>query len=759
MARGILNSIAIDNDGEDYRFENFSTTGVKDIIDSTCNMLSAVTNIPQTVLFGRSPAGENSTGKSDLENYYNMVENIQKQNMKANARTVIDLILRQGVYEGRIAEAPKYKVKFAALWSMSDTEQAEVSQKRAQVEQTKAQTIAAYLEQGVLDPEEVRRGLARKGPIEVEEIISEQDLASEDETLDIPEGTLPTSSPTAENVEAADSGSGERDSETAVEPEYEAAAVLVIKDGKALCAARRDQQGLCGPGGHLKPGESPEDAALRESQEEFNIVPLSLIPFGELQATTGRYLRTKLYFADRFTGTPEADGMELIDERWVRIDELHKEPLFPAFEESLKLFCETLRPFAKRHEYQADGSSGSGNWGHKGVPGQLGGSAPGGGVAHRTGSKETGYSSAAKEKAKAKSSSSATSGGSSSSAGGKKSGESSGGSSSRMSVSELQERHFTAIEKMAVSNDGAANLFLAMNGTSPDKLNALMQSGKLVDEAKAVVGKKYEALGERYSQCPESQKRLMEMKPEEVGSYIDSCYSKAVDSSLNAGSKTQHVVADMGLDGKPTILGKKEFERAVAESESGTIYRGVQSTEHMSAEAICNMTLHGERQYIGDGMHGDGTYFSTKQSTATSFAGNSFAIELGMGKTMTACLSKKARIADEDDLLQVKTDYHISDTATAALYMGYNTIKVSLSGETYFVTLDREALVFLDEHKDSSDVESSVNGKELAKAYNAFATEHESGNNHDNFANSLDISGKSGSIKGVSQKKRTKSKA
>ena len=79
------------------------------------------------------------------------------------------------------------------------------------------------------------------------------------------------------------------------------------------------------------------------------------------------------------------------------------------------------------------------------------------------------------------------------------------------------------------------------------------------------------------------------MKPEEVDPYIDSCYSKAVDSSLNAGSKTQHVVADMGLDGKPTILGKKEFERAVAESESGTIYRGVTSTEHMSVNILATV--------------------------------------------------------------------------------------------------------------------------------------------------------------------------
>ena len=52
MARSILNSIAIDSDGEDYDFKTFSMAGVKDVLDSTCNMLSAVTEIPETILFG-----------------------------------------------------------------------------------------------------------------------------------------------------------------------------------------------------------------------------------------------------------------------------------------------------------------------------------------------------------------------------------------------------------------------------------------------------------------------------------------------------------------------------------------------------------------------------------------------------------------------------------------------------------------------------------------------------------------------------------
>lgn len=158
-------------------------SGVKDVIDTTCNMLSAVTNIPQTILFGRSPAGMNATGDSDLENYYNMVENIQKQNMKANARTVIDLILKQGLIEGKIPEIPKYKMKFAALWSLSDTEQADIAQKKATTEQTKAQTAQVYIDSGVLDPSEVRSSLATEGEFDIEEVITEDDLNLPEDTF------------------------------------------------------------------------------------------------------------------------------------------------------------------------------------------------------------------------------------------------------------------------------------------------------------------------------------------------------------------------------------------------------------------------------------------------------------------------------------------------------------------------------------------------------------------------------------------------
>lgn len=196
-SRGLLNSIAIDSEGEQYDFKTFQFSGVKDVIDATCNMLSALTNIPQTILFGRSPAGMNATGDSDFESYYNFVEKIQRLMLKRNLRTLLDVVFRAGIASGDVAEEPDYKLEFKPLWSLSDTEQATVDQTKAQTALVKAQTAQAYVDMQALDPTEVRRRLASDEEFDVEDIISEDD---EDDLLQSLLGTEPSA---LSDVEAA----------------------------------------------------------------------------------------------------------------------------------------------------------------------------------------------------------------------------------------------------------------------------------------------------------------------------------------------------------------------------------------------------------------------------------------------------------------------------------------------------------------------------------------------------------------------------
>lgn len=180
-SRGMMNTIAVDMEGEDYDFKTFQMTGTKEILESTCNLLSAVTCIPQTILFGRSPAGENATGESDLENYYNFVEGIQKRMLKKNIRTLIKAIVQAGVYDGSIENPGNIKPTFKPLWSLSETEKATVELTKAQRAQVAAQTAQLYIDMQAIQPDEVRQALSQDGNLNIEDILDNQPEDAQDD--------------------------------------------------------------------------------------------------------------------------------------------------------------------------------------------------------------------------------------------------------------------------------------------------------------------------------------------------------------------------------------------------------------------------------------------------------------------------------------------------------------------------------------------------------------------------------------------------
>lgn len=464
MARGLLNSITIDSEGEDYDFRQFQFSGVSDVIDSTCNFLSALTSIPQTILFGRSPAGMNATGDADLENWYNYLERIQKRMVKKNLRYLLSVIFQAGVRTGEVDEVPKIKVSFNPLWSLSDTEQADLDQKRAQTQFTRAQTAQLYIDKQVIDPSEVRAKLADSEEFDVENMLDEYDdedlfpdepaegdpvsgdvgqnifeqgqfadyakgvdlkKATEDpsllnrEMLDklsakYAEGTsteehkkdpggdgeAPAAAPAATKL-PQDMSDEERQQSAANAPQNRAKAsvqdvkgdgntstpedtracvgVLVVSQGKVLSGTRKTEFGhglICGPGGHIKEGESPKQAAFREAEEEFGISPKELIPLGRGPVEPDTGIQPYIFLCTEYEGEPNCVDGEMADPQFRTLEEIEllTPSLFQPFADDVKLLKAALR--GERAPFEEDGGPGSGNHGHEGVPGQVGGSAP-----------------------------------------------------------------------------------------------------------------------------------------------------------------------------------------------------------------------------------------------------------------------------------------------------------------------------------------------------------------------------------------------
>lgn len=456
MARGLLNSLVIDAEGEDYDFKTFQFSGINDVVSASCNMLSALSNIPQTILFGQSVGGLSSTDDTSMENYYNYIERIQRRMLKSNLRYLLSIIFQAGLATGEVDEVPKLKIEFNPLWSLSELEQADLEQKREQVKFTRAQTAQIYVNMQAVDPSEVRQKLADSEEFDVESMLDEydddelfpeqiegevpvdaqgqpvqpgtdggiveqgsmaeygQDVSVEEHNAD-PEsgGNAPAAAPAAtklpqdmsaeELAEKAEKGVNNEDGAGGIiNRPKESVGVLVISNGRVLSGTRHNDFGyglVCGPGGHVEPGETPAQAAFRETEEEFGISPKELIPLGRGPYEPDTGLRPHLFLCTDYEGEPDCLDLEMTGAKFRTLAELDElaASMFQPFADGLKILktcidtalffgdedgemfedlAESVGKAVVGEPEKEDGGPGSGNHGHKGVPGKVGGSAP-----------------------------------------------------------------------------------------------------------------------------------------------------------------------------------------------------------------------------------------------------------------------------------------------------------------------------------------------------------------------------------------------
>lgn len=140
-------SIVLDADGEEYARSFTSLLGLPDMCDRLMARFAAAARLPQTKVFGRSPAGMNATGDADIRIYYDAVK--AEQDMKV--KPIISQILAAA--HGGAAEN-SFEVLFPSLWQTTPMENATLLD-------LEARAYAQLIDRNVFSPDEVARILSR----------------------------------------------------------------------------------------------------------------------------------------------------------------------------------------------------------------------------------------------------------------------------------------------------------------------------------------------------------------------------------------------------------------------------------------------------------------------------------------------------------------------------------------------------------------------------------------------------------------------
>ncbi len=113
------------------------------------------------------------------------------------------------------------------------------------------------------------------------------------------------------------------------------AVALVDDDNRILIAQRPEGKSMAGlwefPGGKVEPGETPENALIRELKEELSIdvTEACLAPFTFASHTYEKFhLLMPLYVCRRWSGTPAPQEKQTL--KWVRANTLKDYDMPPA---------------------------------------------------------------------------------------------------------------------------------------------------------------------------------------------------------------------------------------------------------------------------------------------------------------------------------------------------------------------------------------------------------------------------------------------
>lgn len=147
LSKGVTNMMVLDGE-EVYEKLSTSVSGLSELLDRFMLSVSSVTGIPVSLLFGRSPAGLNSTGESETRNFYDAVKQYQELKLKPVLEKLTYYLFKSKDGPTNGIEPENWTVQFTPLWQNTEEQEANIRHRVAE-------TDAIYIDRGVLDPEEV----------------------------------------------------------------------------------------------------------------------------------------------------------------------------------------------------------------------------------------------------------------------------------------------------------------------------------------------------------------------------------------------------------------------------------------------------------------------------------------------------------------------------------------------------------------------------------------------------------------------------
>lgn len=164
MTRSVNNTVVIDA-VETYDLKSTPLSGVADIMDRLGLALSAVTGMPESLLFGRQQKGLGNNGEGDLQNWYAKIAQDQNSILLPQLDILVTIQLH---VMGKFEE--DYLMKFHPLSVPSKKDKADTDYKRAQ-------TFEILNRLGALDAGEIRKMLPDEG-YDIDEVDQMPELPS-----------------------------------------------------------------------------------------------------------------------------------------------------------------------------------------------------------------------------------------------------------------------------------------------------------------------------------------------------------------------------------------------------------------------------------------------------------------------------------------------------------------------------------------------------------------------------------------------------